>query len=339
MEHKKLIRFFYESGKNASQIYDILKERYPDSYPRYSTITYHIRMNKLLWQHNKRLKNMKKLPNFRVMNIIRKEMEREPWHTPRSIEKETGIPKSTVHYHLTHYLGYHSVRTKYIPHMLTDDQKVKRVELAKELLHMLKLQKKKEYRYFVTGDESWFYYRVFPKRKWIKGNENGPQRPREKFDTKKVFVTIFWGIHGIQHLSALSKDDSYDSKYFCREVLGSLLNSELYRKAKEQKTKYVIHMDNSPVHNSSHTHFFIKDSGIARADHPPYSPDLATSDFWLFGALDNMKIDQSFDSPEDILDWIQEKFDTFSKGVIKSVFEDWERRLHRCIECGGDYIQ
>ena len=339
MQHKGLIRFFHENGKNASEIYDILKKRYPSTCPCYSSITYHIRMNRLQWKEDPRKKIRKKQPNYLVLNKIRKLIQREPWHTARSIEKETGIPKSTVHYHLTHFLGYRSVRTKYIPHVLTNDQKKKRVELSKQLLFMLRAEKKRNYMFIVTGDESWFYYKTFPRHKWIKEGEAPPTRPREKFDTKKLLITIFWSVHGIEYISALKDGDSYNSKYFCANVLDSLLNSPLYDKAKNQKMRYVLHMDNSPVHNSKYTHFYIKDSGLSRADHPPYSPDLAPSDFWLFGTLDNMKREHTFESPEESVEWIEEKFSEFSVDDIKSVFENWEARLERCIELKGDYVQ
>jgi hypothetical protein len=41
---------------------------------------------------------------------------------------------------------------------------------------------------------------------------------------------------------------------------------------------------------------------IQIAPHPPYSPDLASSDFLLFGHFKEGMIDLEFKSPEDLLE-------------------------------------
>ena len=43
--------------------------------------------------------------------------------------------------------------------------------------------------------------------------------------------------------------------------------------------------DNAPVHNSKIVTDYLTTMGIKAVVHPPYSPDLAPSDFWLFPKL------------------------------------------------------
>jgi hypothetical protein len=50
---------------------------------------------------------------------------------------------------------------------------------------------------------------------------------------------------------------------------------------------------------------------------PPSSPDLAPSDFFLFGYLKEKMIDQEFDSSEDLITWIKATFAPISKRVIE----------------------
>ena len=47
--------------------------------------------------------------------------------------------------------------------------------------------------------------------------------------------------------------------------------------------KIWLHLDNCKVHNSKKTSEAIEQFGFKRAPHPPYSPDIAPSDFFLFG--------------------------------------------------------
>ena len=58
-----------------------------------------------------------------------------------------------------------------------------------------------------------------------------------------------------------------------------------------------IHQDNTSVHNSILVTDYLTKMGIKTVPHPPYSPDLAPCDFWLFpklrvcryGAIEEMK--------------------------------------------------
>jgi histone-lysine N-methyltransferase SETMAR len=67
-----------------------------------------------------------------------------------------------------------------------------------------------------------------------------------------------------------------------------------------------LHLDNCRVHFSEAAEQFITENHIGRVPHPPYSPDLAPSDFWLFGYLKTSLVGQTFDEPEQLLEAITE---------------------------------
>ena len=46
-----------------------------------------------------------------------------------------------------------------------------------------------------------------------------------------------------------------------------------------------FHQDNAPVHNFILVTDYLTKMGIKTVPHPPYSPDLAPRDFWLFPKL------------------------------------------------------
>jgi len=52
-----------------------------------------------------------------------------------------------------------------------------------------------------------------------------------------------------------------------------------------QKKKIIFHQDNAPAHKSVLTMAKIKELQFELLEHPPYPPDLALSDFWLFPHL------------------------------------------------------
>jgi histone-lysine N-methyltransferase SETMAR len=51
-------------------------------------------------------------------------------------------------------------------------------------------------------------------------------------------------------------------------------------------------------HMSAASHEFVEENGMARAHHPPYSPDLAPSDFCLFGYMEHCLRGQSFEAAD-----------------------------------------
>jgi hypothetical protein len=73
--------------------------------------------------------------------------------------------------------------------------------------------------------------------------------------------------------------------------------------------------------------------------HPPHSPDLAPSDFFLFGHLKSRMIGGEFDSPEDWIRWIRVAFLRMSKDTIERVFDEWIDRVERCISHEGSYFR
>jgi transposase len=56
-------------------------------------------------------------------------------------------------------------------------------------------------------------------------------------------------------------------------------------------------MDNLPIHKSKVTRAKLSQMPVRLAPHPPYSPDLTPSDFFLFGYLKTKMLGLEFDSP------------------------------------------
>jgi transposase len=151
-------------------------------------------------------------------------------------------------------------------------------------------------------------------------------------------VTIFWGVSGIHVLDCLPHDTSFNSAYFLDHIVASLRNLPILHVAQRQKKRFVLHMDNSPIHKSKSVVDALSNLGIQRAPHPPYSPDLAPSDFFLFGHLKEQMGGRESDSPEDVLEWVREVFHRIRRDTIEKVFEEWIRRVRRCIERQGAYF-
>ena len=82
----------------------------------------------------------------------------------------------------------------------------------------------------------------------------------------------------------------------------------------------------------------IEDLGFILLENPPYSPDIAPSDFWLFGFLNEKRKGTVVLNEEDLILQTKEILSKIDSTLLGTVFKEWIKRLHRVIESGGEYL-
>jgi hypothetical protein len=71
--------------------------------------------------------------------------------------------------------------------------------------------------------------------------------------------------------------------------------------------------------------------------HLPHSPDLAPSDFFLFGHVKHCLQGIAFPSSEELLAAIHEIVKAIPPPTLEDVFRNWMERLERVSQNNGDY--
>jgi hypothetical protein len=82
---------------------------------------------------------------------------------------------------------------------------------------------------------------------------------------------------------------------------------------------------------------FIASNHISRVSQPVYSPDLAPSDFWLFGQAKHSLTGRMFDDPEELLDGLTSFVEEVQPSELHVVFSHWVERIRWVLENNGDY--
>jgi hypothetical protein len=82
---------------------------------------------------------------------------------------------------------------------------------------------------------------------------------------------------------------------------------------------------------------FCEENGLWLAPHPPCSPDLAPSDFFLFGYVKECLKGMVFTSYEALLDAIGEVVTGIKSETLTAMFEYWMERLEWVSKNNGDY--
>ena len=75
--------------------------------------------------------------------------------------------------------------------------------------------------------------------------------------------------------------------------------------------------------------------GIKTVPHPPYSPDLALCDFWLFSKLRGSR----YERIEEMKEAVTKVIDTLTQEDFHGVFQKLLEHYNKCIAAGGDYFE
>jgi hypothetical protein len=99
-----------------------------------------------------------------------------------------------------------------------------------------------------------------------------------------------------------------------------------------------VHLDNWCVHFSKVTEQFLIENQLLHVPHPPCSPDLDPSDFWLFGRIKAGLGGRSFAEPEVLLEFsegVREFLEGIPAAELTEVFEGWVDRVRWVIAHNG----
>jgi histone-lysine N-methyltransferase SETMAR len=282
MSQKDLVLSLRKEGMTAKAIHERLVEIFGLFAMPYSTVTRIFR--EICWtpfeQGSKNLGG--RPPNLEHDVQILYVLERHLNASVREIADEARIPKSIVFDVLRGRLHYSWRNYRFVPHALTEAQRRERVEKSIALLSLLAKTKRRAWQFIITGDESLFFYVTSHSKILLPCDADTPEVARQLINKLKVMVTIFWNPFGIYVLAALQEKTSFDAEYFVDYVLTQIEELSVMHTTVSQEQKLVIHMDNSPIHKSKATIQRIASMRVKLAHHPPYSPYLAPSDFFLF---------------------------------------------------------
>ena len=76
--------------------------------------------------------------------------------------------------------------------------------------------------------------------------------------------------------------------------------------------------------------------GIKTAPQPPYSPDLAPRDFWLFPKLRGCRC---YETIEEMKEAVTKVIDTLTREDFDGDFQKLLERYNKCIAAEGDYFE
>jgi hypothetical protein len=151
-------------------------------------------------------------------------------------------------------------------------------------------------------------------------------------------LTIFWATTGPLVEDWLPTNALFTGTYFCEVILPRLASAAFPDQAEQRKRRVYLHMDNARPHNSRKSLQCVADNKFKRMLHPPYSQDIAPSDFCLFGTVKQRLQTCEGRSFEELQENLHEILSSIGQYELEATMRAWMERLRRVILTGGDYL-
>ncbi|XP_060568938.1 histone-lysine N-methyltransferase SETMAR-like [Ruditapes philippinarum] len=157
--------------------------------------------------------------------------------------------------------------------------------------------------------------------------------------TKKVMYAMFFGIHGVVTQVPIPKGRTVTAKFYKRIVLNKV--DKYYRKRRPNTGMIGLFLlqDNATPHKAYIVKKFLESKRVTVLNHPPYSPDLAPCDFFLFPRLKKHLQGRRYSTRNGIGSALHQLCRGIPQEDYKKAFQNWIKRLKLCILFKGDYFQ
>ena len=96
--------------------------------------------------------------------------------------------------------------------------------------------------------------------------------------------------------------------------------------------------DNARPHAAACTRQKLLDLGWEILIHPPYSPDLAPSDFHLFLSMSNSLRNKAFANDDELNQWLVNFFASKPASFYSESIMSLPKKWQRVLDCNGDYF-
>ncbi len=194
------------------------------------------------------------------------------------------IPKTTIHRMLRQDLGLTKRLAKWVPHVLSEEQKKCRITVARVNLER-PARKRNLFGRLVAIDESWVALYSPPARDqmrfWLEPEAAAPNVPLPELHERNHLMIMAMDLDGVAFFSFLEENETLTSEKYC-----DFLNEhmEVWCQKKNVRKPIILH-DNARPHKAHVVRELIEKKGWSLLEHSPYSLDMNPCDYNGFGQI------------------------------------------------------
>lgn len=345
IEHRAVIKFLTKENVSPKEIAERMEQVYGQDAPSYSTVKKWaalFRMGRTELEDDPRSGRPSTAITEANVEKIEKMVMQDRRLKVLQIAAEVGLSYGTVEKILHERLHLTKVSARWVPRNLSSLNREFRVQTSQELLALFKEDKDGTLSSLVTGDETWCHHWI-PESKqdsmqWKHSDSPPPKKFRVVPSAGKVLASIFWDSEGILLIDFITAKERITGDYYA-SLMRKLREAIQEKRGKKFSHGIKLLHDNAPVHTSRVAQRAIIDCGFEQISHPPYSPDLAPSDYYLFRNLKKHLSGKKFGSDTEVIDVVLAYFESLPKEFYLRGLEMLEGRLEKCIAVKGGYVE
>jgi len=223
-EVRSVIRFLTAKGLHASEIRRQLVEVYGESVMSEGKVRQWCRSFKE-GRSNVHDEDRSGRPSVVSENLIEridtKIRENRRFTITELSEQFPEVSRTVLYELVTEELQYHKICARWVPRMLTETHKQKRMQSARLILERYERDGDGFLSHIVTGDETWIAYsNVETKRQSMQWCHSDSPKPKKFMKThgKKQMATVFWDEKGILLIDFLQQGQTVTSDRYCQTL-------------------------------------------------------------------------------------------------------------------------
>ena len=324
---REVLIYFFNLEKSAAESHRLLSEAYPECALSVSTCErwfVRFRSGDFDVEDKERPGQPKKFEDAELEALL----DEDSCQTQEELAKSFGVTRQAISHRLK-LLGMIQKQGNWVPYELKPRDVERRFFTCEQLLQ--RQQRKGFLHRIVTGDEKWIHYDN-PKRKKSYGypGHASTSTAKPNIHGKKLMLCIWWDQLGVVYYELLEPSET---------ITGALYRTQLMRLSRalrdkrpqylERHDKVILQHDNARPHVAKPVKTYLETLKWEVLPHPPYSPDIAPSDYHLFRSMTHDLADQHFRSYEEaknwVGSWIESKDESFFRRGIRMLPERWEK--------------
>ncbi|UYV83506.1 hypothetical protein LAZ67_23001258 [Cordylochernes scorpioides] len=133
-------------------------------------------------------------------------------------------------------------------------------------------------------DEKWcLYLNMKPRKEWLAPGDIPKPRIRQDLHPQKAMICVFWDCEGVLYWEMLKRNATVNKDLYIAQF--HHMNEAIQQKRPDRQGQIILLHDNVRSHVAQVVKAALQEFKWEVLQHPPYSPDLATTDYHLFRSM------------------------------------------------------
>ncbi len=281
----------------------------------------------------------------RKIAAVQQVLDQDRRASVRQIARQVKLSVGSTHKLLKKDMKLVKKSAKWIPHLLTAPQKVRRMDLARWSLAAFRMTRQHQgYQRVIAEDESWFLTwdpdSREASRQWLRAADPRPTKVRTEMSNPKVMLVVFIDREGLIYREFIPNGCGIGCILY-QQILERFRQALRRRRPAlwRHELKWCLLQDGAPAHRADSTARYLRYHEVDTLPHPGYSPDLNPCDYWFFARVKSQVKGRRFRTIPELQDAVDEAIAQIPSADFAKAFDHLTDRLQKCVDKHGDYFE